>query len=120
MIKNITSASKYMEVMCQNSSVYIIQEPGAHGVGNMRYNAMQQNIEVYDGKTWVMIYMGQATISLNNQAESLLEWAKQKRDEEMKLKSLAENNKTIADLLEQKNNIEEQLTIVQTLIKEEI
>ena len=38
----------------------------------------------------------------------------------MKLKSLAENNKTIADLLEQKNNIEEQLTIVQTLIKEEI
>ena len=120
MIKTITSTSQHIIINSPISSVYIQQEPGAHGVGNMRYNAMQQNIEVYDGRNWVMINMGHATVNLNHETEAVLEWARKKRDEETKLKSLAENNKTIADLLEKKNNIEEQLTIVQTLIKEEI
>jgi hypothetical protein len=119
MIKNIAGGGKYLTVSGGSGSTYVNNFSGAHGVGNMRYNTSSQNIEIYDGNNWVPMQSGYTTVTMTPEAESLLDWAKQKRNEEFESEALAKSNPTIADLLAQKNKIDEQINIVKTLIKSE-
>jgi len=119
MIKHIFGSNKYMNVTEGIVSNYINNYTGAQGVGNMRFNTVNQGIEVYDGQTWMPLQMSQVTVGLNIEAESLLDWAKQKRNEELELAALAETNPTINDLLKTIKQKQEQISIVRTLIKKE-
>jgi hypothetical protein len=119
MIKNIAGGGKYLTVSGGSGSTYVNNFSGAQGVGNMRYNTSSQNIEIYDGNNWVPMQSGYTTVTMTPEAESLLDWAKQKRNEEFESEALAKSNPTIADLLAQKNKIDEQINIVKTLIKSE-
>lgn len=127
MIKGITQQGKYTVVNSGSPSpTYVNTNSGNQGVGNMRFNTSTQNFEVYDGHTWVMINSlnllnsAYTSVGLTNEAESLLDWAGQKRDEEMALNALAATNHTIADLVEQKKNIDQKIKVVQILIKEDV
>ena len=62
---------------------------------------------------------GSATVNLSPNAIGILKWAEQKMREEQELKALAESSPTIKDLMDQIKQKEEQIRIVQTLIKEE-
>ena len=119
MIKSVTPTGKYMSVTETHTSNYINNYSGAQGVGNLRFNTVNQNTEVYDGSTWVTLNMNHAMIGLNHDAESLLDWARKKRSEEMELEALASTNPTIKDLLDTIKQKEEQIHIVRTLIKKE-
>jgi L-cysteine desulfidase len=119
MIKNIAGGGKYLTVSGGSGSTYVNNFSGAQGVGNMRYNTSSQNIEIYDGNNWIPMQSGYTTVTMTPEAESLLDWAKQKRNEEFESEALAKSNPTIADLLAQKNKIDEQINIVKTLIKSE-
>jgi hypothetical protein len=66
------------------------------------------------------MYSNTASVDLSGEAVSLLEWARKKRNEELELARLAETNPTIKDLMDQIKQKQEQLSIVQTLIKEEV
>jgi hypothetical protein len=120
MIKNITSTGKYMNVVGGPASNYVNNYSGAQGIGNMRFNTSNQNIEVYDGNNWVTLNMGHASVGLNHRAEELLDWAERKRNEERELESLAETNPTIKDLMDQIKQKQEQIKVVQTLIKQDV
>jgi hypothetical protein len=85
----------------------------------MRYNTSSQNMEVFDGNNWVMLSMSIPSIGLNGDAESLLDWAKKKRDEELELEKMANENIAIKDLVNQIKSKQDQLKMVQTLIKKE-
>ncbi len=117
MIKNISGGGKYLSVSGGAGSTYVNNYSGAQGVGNMRYNTSTQNIEVYDGANWVQMQSGYATISMTPEAESLLDWARQKRQKEMELESLARDNPAVKDLLNQRNDIDSKISMVTTLIK---
>ena len=95
MIKNITASGRYMQVVGGNSSTYVNSFNGAQGVGNMRYNTSSQCMEVYDGNSWMTINMDHANVGLNSEAESLLDWARKKRDEEDKWYKLASSNEAV-------------------------
>jgi hypothetical protein len=86
----------------------------------MRYNPNNQNIEVYDGSTWIILSAHHANINLSDEAVSLLEWARKKRNEELERERLAETSPAIKDLVNQIKDKEEQIKIVQTLLKEEV
>lgn len=120
MIKNISSGGKYLTVSGNPGSTYVNNMSGAQGVGNMRYNTSTQNLEVYNGNSWVEISSGYATVQMTPEAESLLDWAKKKRDEESMLLELAKSNPTIADLLEQIKEKQEQIQVVRNLTELEI
>ena len=121
MIKSIHSGSPFLTVSGGNpGSTYIANYNNAPGVGNMRYNPNSQNTEVYDGSTWIILSAHNATINLSDEAISLLQWARQKRDEEFELERLANTNTTIKDLTNQIKDKQEQIRIVQTLIKSEV
>ena len=117
MIKSILSSGRYMQITNTSSSTYINGYSGLQGVGNMRYNTSSQNMEVFDGNNWVMLNMSIPSIGLSTDAESLLDWARQKRNEELELLNLAQTNTAIKDLTEQIKIKQDQIKMVQTLLK---
>ena len=119
MIKYIASSGKYTNVIGGPATNYINNYSGAQGVGNLRFNTTNQSMEVYDGNSWMVLQMGHVNVGLSAEAESLLDWARQKRQEELELEALAETNATVRDLLNTIKQKQEQISIVRTLIKKE-
>ena len=117
MIKNISGGGRYLMVSGGSGSTYVNNFGGAQGVGNMRYNTSTQNVEVYDGTNWIQMQSGYATVAMTPEAESLLDWARDKRNEEARLKAEAENNPAIKDLLEQRKDIDSKIQMVRTLVQ---
>ena len=119
MIKSIHSNSPFITVSGGNpGSTYIGNySNNAPGVGNMRYNPNSQNIEVYDGSTWIILSAHHANINLSDETVRLLEWARKKRDEELECDRLAQTSPIIKDLVNQIKDKEEQIKMVITLIK---
>jgi hypothetical protein len=116
MISTVHSSSSSITVTGGNASTYVNGYSGSQGVGNMRYNTTNQRTEVYDGTNWIQLNMGTVSIGLSGEAESLLNWARVKRNEEVELARLAEENPTIKDLVEQIKQKQEQVKMVQTLL----
>ena len=103
---------RYIQVTGASSSTYINGYSGLQGVGNMRYNTSSQNIEVFDGNNWVMLNMSIPSIGLNTDAESLLDWAREKRNEEFELQVLAQEHPSIKDLVNDIENKKDQIKMI--------
>ena len=88
--------------------------------GTVAYDSSSQTMKVFDGNSFQTIGGGTAQVNLTPNAISTLKWAEQKMQEERELNALAEKHPTIKDLVNQIKEKEEQLKIVQTLLKEEV
>ena len=89
MIKGITQTGKYTLVSGGNSTNPYIS-PGAVGAGMLRWNPNINCMEVNDGNMWKSIEGNYASVGLTNEAESLLDWARQKRQEELSMAEMME------------------------------
>lgn len=90
MIKGITGGKYVMVQGGSSSDPYI--SPGSAGAGMMRYNPNMNCMEVNDGNMWKQLGMSYATIALDAEAESLLNWAKEERDRQrLREKRIQEN-----------------------------
>jgi hypothetical protein len=118
MIKSISATGRYFTTSGSTASTYVNGYSGAQGVGNMRYNTTNQNLEVFDGNNWIMMNMDYASAGLTPEAESLLDWAKQKRNEELAWESLAEDNQAVKIALENLNKARQQLDITAKLARD--
>lgn len=118
MIKNITASGRYVQVSGGGSGTYVNGYSGLQGVGNMRYNTSNQCMEVFDGNNWVMLSMDYASVGLSGEAEALLDWARQKRDEEYAWKALAEKNKAVKIALDNLEEAKRQLDVTAKLARE--
>ena len=118
MISNVFASGRYVQVSGGTASTYVNGYSGAQGVGNMRYNTSSQRMEVFDGSGWVMLNMGTASVGLSPEAETLLDWARQKRDEEYAWKALAEKNQAVKIALDNLEKAKEQLDITAKLARE--
>jgi len=114
MIKSIVQSGKYVQVSGgMTSGPYI--SPGTTGAGMMRWNANMNNIEINDGNSWLTLSTAIPSIGLTAEAESLLDWARVKRDEEYRIAALAAQHPTVADALEAVKKAQEQLQVVSIL-----
>jgi hypothetical protein len=118
MIKGITQSGRYTTVSNGNASTYVNSYSGQQGVGNMRFNTSTQNMEVFDGSNWVMLNMSYASVGLTPDAESLLDWAKEKRSEELAWESLAKDNEAVKIALNNLEKAKQQLDITAKLARE--
>ena len=119
MIKGLATGSKYTVVSGGNTSVpYVNQNLNNPIQGMLRISG--SDMQVFDGNSWIVMNTSYATVGLSSDAESLLDWARKKRDEEMERDLLAATNPTIKDLLEQIKEKEDQIKMVMTLIKKEV
>jgi hypothetical protein len=118
MIKDIILSGRYMTVSGSGVSTYVNGYSGLQGVGNMRFNTTTQNMEVFDGNSWIQINMGIASVGLNGEAESLLDWAREKRNEELAWKTLAKDNQAVKIALDNLEQAKQQLDITAKLARE--
>ena len=76
-----------------------------------------QDLQVFDGSSWINMSTSYSNIELDADTQSLLEWARKKRAEEFEREQLAQTNPAIKDLVEQIKHKEDQIKMVQTLLK---
>ena len=85
--------------------------------GTVRYNGNTYNFEVFDGFKWLTLPSNNTTIELDQPTKEVIEWAKAKRAEEQYLENESEKNPAIKDLLNQRKDIDNKITMVKTLIQ---
>ena len=95
MLNGINTSGRYLQVTGGTSSTYINKSYNSNAkmVGDMMYDTDSQCIKVFDGSSWQQLYGGHATVDLTYEAQSLLDWARKKRDEEMLLEKQAQERK---------------------------
>jgi len=121
MIESIISNSKYLDIIDGNPGGYISSIPGGGdpgvAVGQTHYNMDTQTLEVYNGQGWVAIQQGYTNVDLTTEAEELLEWAKEKRNAELSMQALANDNKAVQIALNNLKEAENQLAVTAHLAR---
>ena len=120
MIKTVNGMGKHIMVNGGfPATTYMNTSSGLMSVGDLRYNSNKQCLEVYDGYTWLELNTSHASVGLTPDAERAIDWAIRKQREDADLESLAKSNPAIADLINQKKELDDKIKMVQTLVKEE-
>ena len=118
MIKSIMSMGKHIMVGGGNSaSNYINTGAGMMGVGDLRFNTSTQQIEFYNGQTWQTFTMAQATVGLTSTAETAIDWAMKKMEEEREARAMAEQYPAVADAMGAVREAEQQLKTIVALCR---
>jgi len=118
MIGTIQTTGKYTAVTGGPSGNYV-NNSGLMSVGQLQFNTNTQQMELYNGNGWQVLNLGHYYVGLNEQAEHILDWARNKMREERELEQLAKENVAINDLLQQVKEKQHQIKMVQTLIRKE-
>ena len=118
MIGTIQTTGKYTAVTGGPSGNYV-NNSGLMSVGQLQFNTNTQQMELYNGTGWQVLNLGHYYVGLNEQAEHILDWARNKMREEQELDRLAKENVAIQDLLKQIDEKKDQIKMVQTLIRKE-
>jgi hypothetical protein len=119
MIKSLFHSGKYLTVSGgQPATTYINPYSGAQGAGMMRYNGSNYNIEVYDGTMWQTLQSSHASVQLDSEAISILDWAKEKQRQEMELESLSLNHPAVKAAYENVKRAKEHLQTTIILSKD--
>jgi 3-dehydroquinate dehydratase len=105
---NITGGSSY-------SNPYIDMSRASAGM--VRYNGVSNNMEIYDGSSWVTMLSSHPMVELTVEVQNIIEWARQKRTEEAEWLKLASDNDTLQDALNTLKKAQEQVKILAALIK---
>ena len=114
MIKTITGG-RYITVQGGSiSDPYI--SPGAAGSGMMRWNPNMNCMEVNDGSMWKQISMGYATVTLDAEAESLLNWAREERNKQIQRESRIRSNPALRKAYEAIQRAEENFELLDKIV----
>jgi len=117
MIKGINSSNRYISISGGSPAAPYIS-PGAAGAGMLRWNPNMNQMEVNDGNSWIGISMNYASIELTPETESLLEWARKKRDQEKNWYELASNSEAVRIALEQLEQAQTRLELTAILARD--
>lgn len=116
MIKGINTSGRYITVQGGTpSNPYI--SPGAAGAGMVRYNPNMNQLEVNDGNSWQQISMSYATVELNHDAESLLDWARKERQRQQDREYRIKNNPALQKAYEAIKRAEENFTLLEKFVE---
>ena len=84
--------------------------------GMLRINGTE--MEVFNGSSWQQLSTSYATVSLDQDTQDLLQWARKKRDEESKWYSLASSNEAVRIALEQLEQAKTRLELTAILSRD--
>lgn len=119
MIKGINSSGRYITVSGGTASNPYIS-PGSVGAGMLRYNPNMNCMEVNDGNSWQQLGMSYATIELNPDTESLLEWARLERTKQRILAERIEQNPALKKAYEAVVRAQENFDILDKIVGDDL
>ena len=102
-----------------NTSMYLNAYSGAPGIGNMRFSPGTQNIEVYDGNSWISMPSNYATVELTVDAQLAIDWATKERARQLVYEELAKKHPAVADAMESLKDAELKLRELAILCTED-
>jgi hypothetical protein len=118
MLQDITSSSRYVTTYGGGSpSLPYVPSNSNNPIQGM-IRVQNQNIQIFDGSSWINMTQSIGSVGLTPEAESLLDWARKKRDEEMMWQSLANENKAVKIALDNLEQARQQLDITAKLARE--
>lgn len=116
MLNRITSSSPHIYAAGGSSLPFVSHNPNNPIQGMLRINGSE--MEVFDGSSWVRMYMSNADIGLNGPANDAISWAIKKMDEEKEWKRLSESNQAVKIALDNLEKARQQLDITAKLARE--
>jgi len=99
MINSVNSSSKHLYAAGGSSLPYVSYNPSNPAQGMLRLNG--SDMEVFDGNQWMKIYASSANVGLNSEAESAIDWAIKRQQQEKEWYELASSNESVRIALEQ-------------------
>ena len=105
----IKSISPHIEVINTSPISYI--SSGGEFTGTVRFNASNQTMEVFDGISWIENIPESFEVGLSHETEELLDWAREKRADELAVNELATRSEAVRIALENLKTAEDQLTV---------
>jgi hypothetical protein len=116
MLKNITSNSRYIQANGGTSSPPYINMSNA-SAGMIRYNGTSQNMEIYDGMSWLTLSTNYATVGLTIDAESAIAWAKRQMEREARREQLIKENPALKKAYEAIKRAEDNFDILEKFVE---
>ena len=116
MIKTVTSSSPHIYATRSSTLPYVSHNPSNPAQGMLRINGY--DMEVFDGSSWMKIYLSNADIGLSGTANSAIDWAIKKMDEEKAWQKLAEKNSAVKIALDNLEEARRQVDIIAKLARE--
>lgn len=99
-------------VICQSDNTYTLPS----FTGTVQWNGNLKRFQVSTGSSWVDID-NSVHYNVDSRLYDVIQWAENKMIEEKELKEKAKNNPALNDLLNQRNEIDEKIKTVETLIR---
>jgi len=117
MIKTITSSSPHMYAAGGGTSFpYVSHNPSNPAQGCLRITG--SDMEVFDGNGWQKIYMNNADVGLNNDANEAISWAIKRMRQEEEWYKLASSNEAVRIALEELEKARSRLELTAHLARE--
>jgi hypothetical protein len=116
MIKGLMGSAGII-VQGGNTSVPYINQTSSNPMQGM-IRVWGTDMQVFDGNNWMNMSTSYATVELNGDTQSLLNWAREKRDEEIVWQSLAKDSKAVKIALDNLEQARQQLDITAKLSRE--
>ncbi len=99
------------------STMPTIYNNGNDFTGMVRFDTTTQQMQVFDGTSWVDLGSETYDVDLSVDASELLEWAREKRDADLNMQALANENKAVQIALDNLKTAEDQLTVTAHLAR---
>ena len=112
MITNVYSHSAFVTANSTVAGPYI--NAGAPSAGMLRYH--NQQVQVYDGASWLTM-SSTASVGLSAEAEEIMNWAREKMQQEREARAMALDYPAVADALGAVREAQEQLRTVVALCR---
>ena len=117
MLKGLNTSGRYLEVVGGNAATHVSRSYNStlHNQGQMMYDLDSQCIKVFDGNSWIVLAGSYATVNLSYEAQSLLDWAQYKREQERLRDKLIEEHPQLKEAHEALKNEQEKFDLLVTL-----
>lgn len=118
MIKSLTGSSG-LTVSCGSASYpYITHNANNPIQGMIRLN--NQDLQVFDGSSWITLAANHATVSLDQDTQDLLQWARAQRTMAMNRMTLAQSNPALMKALEAVKRAEDNFEFLSKFVEDEL
>jgi hypothetical protein len=116
MIKGLMGGSSIVVSGGNTSVPYVSQNTNNPMQGMIR--VWGTDMQVYDGNNWMTMATSYATVELTPEVQTLLQWARDKRNQELEYASLSKEHPAVQNAINAIKRAEEQLDLVVKLSKE--
>jgi hypothetical protein len=116
MIISVTSSSPHIYAAGGGSLPYVSHNSNNPAQGMLRMNG--SDMEVFDGSCWMKIYIGNADIGLNGDANAAISWAIKRQKQEEEWYRLASNSEAVRIALEQLEQARQRLELTAILARD--